>query len=76
MKTSELARPPIRPQELEGKIQTCTCPYHDGLIAESYSAADEGKVFYCPIGRMYYRFTSKWQGGFSSPLPYNHERPV
>jgi len=78
MKLSDLARPPIQAHEVAdpSKIQQCNCPYHGGLIARSYGKDEIGKVFYCPIGRQFYRFTNKWQGGFDSPLPYNHEAPV
>lgn len=75
MKLSDLARPPVQPHEIES-ADTAICVTHDGLIASSFSPADEGKVFYCPVGRMFWRFSSKGTPGMYGPLNYQHERPI
>lgn len=78
MKASEAARPPIQPHEITASVEHLICPYHHGPITSRgwMSAQDEGRVFYCPIGKQLYRFNSKGAGGINAPLHYNHERPV
>jgi len=66
MKASDLARPPIQPIEAQG-ADTAICVNHKGLIREM--GDKEGTVFYCPIGRMYWRYT-KVRTGMNAPLKY------
>lgn len=71
---SELADPPILLDEIyaargRGDHET-VCRRHKGLIATSPTATDtEGRVFYCPIGRMWWRYT-KQMSGMYAPLNY------
>lgn len=66
MKISDLARPPIQPHEIEG-VETAICRNHKGLI--SVTGDREGSVWYCPIGREFWRY-SKQVNGFNTPLRY------
>lgn len=45
-----------------------TCPYHRGLIISTGAA--EGTVFWCPIGRQYWRYHVKSDDGFRAPIRY------
>lgn len=67
MKLSSLARPPIQPHEIEG-AQHSICPFHNGLVRESGDV--EGRVMWCPVGREYWRYTRKANGGMHAPLSY------
>jgi hypothetical protein len=52
-------------------MQTATdaiCPYHKGLI--SINGAIEGTVFWCPIGRQYWRYRKNTNDGFRTHLRY------
>lgn len=66
MKASDLARPPITPAEAT-VADTAICRNHKGLI--SVTGDKEGSVWFCPIGREYWRY-SKQQNGFNTPLRY------
>ncbi|MDE2101725.1 MAG: hypothetical protein KGL39_31050 [Patescibacteria group bacterium] len=66
MKRSDLARPPIQDHEIEG-AHTSICVYHNGLVAQTGDV--EGKVMFCPVGKMYWRYSKK-QGGMYAPLRY------
>jgi hypothetical protein len=66
MTFSPLARPPIQAIETEG-ADTAICPYHKGLIRET--GDKEGTVFFCPIGRQYWRYT-KQRSGMYAPIQY------
>lgn len=66
MKISDLARPPIQQVEVE-HCDTAICPHHKGLIRETGDT--EGTVFYCPIGRQWWRY-SKQLSAFTAPLKY------
>ncbi len=63
---SELALPPIRPEEAE-KADYALCPYHNGEARAPW--AHEGRVFYCPIGRQFWRFTEK-RSAFNARIHY------
>jgi len=63
---STLARPPIQPNETQG-VETAICRNHKGLI--SVTGDVEGRVFLCPIGKEFWRF-SKQVNGFNTPLRY------
>lgn len=67
MKFSELARPPIQPAEAES-AEHSVCRNHKGLIRFSVEEKD-GTVFYCPIGRQYWRYARNWTG-MTAPLAY------
>lgn len=73
MKFSSLARPPIQPEEAED-AQHSICPLHNGLVRETGDV--EGRVLFCPIGRMYWRYTAKPANGMYAPLPYPQGRVV
>lgn len=67
MKFSTLARPPIQPAEAAAAAHSI-CPYHNGLVAETGDV--EGRVFYCPIGKEFWRYSRRANAGFYAPLPY------
>ena len=73
MKFSDIARPPIQIHETENAPHSI-CPFHNGLVRETGDV--EGKVFFCGVGRMFWRYTAKWQTGFNGPLQYRHEKAV
>jgi len=64
--SSNLARPPVTDQEAAG-ADTAICRNHKGLIREL--GDKEGTVFFCPIGRQYWRYT-KQVSAFNTPLRY------
>jgi hypothetical protein len=67
--SSELAEPQITPDEARA-AETAICRWHKGMIAHSPIESDvEGKTFFCPIGRQYWRYT-KQISGFVKPLAY------
>ena len=71
---SQFADPPILLEEINAARglgdQETVCRWHKGLIATSPTAMDtEGRVFYCPVGRMWWRYTKKISG-MHSPLSY------
>lgn len=61
------ARPPIQGPEME-TADDAICPYHRGLIA--LNGAPEGAVFWCPIGRQYWRYRKDKTPGFHTRLSY------
>lgn len=66
---STAARPPIQPDEAQA-AGTSTCVMHKGRISHSPVETDtDGKVFFCPIGRQFWRYTRN-RGGMYSPLTY------
>jgi hypothetical protein len=64
---SPSARPPIQSMEAE-YAEDAICPYHRGLIISTGAA--EGTVFWCPIGRQYWRYHVKSDDGFRAPVRY------
>lgn len=64
---SPLARPPVQPPEIETAIDAI-CPYHKGLIRETGDI--EGTVFWCPIGRQYWRYRKDSQDAFGARPTY------
>ena len=70
MKLSNLARPPIQPHETD-KAETAICCHHSGLIR--LTGDKDGRVFYCPVGKEFWRYSLKQQPGMYSPLPYAPE---
>jgi hypothetical protein len=64
---STLARPPIQPHELE-VAQDAICVYHRGLITQTGDKV--GRVFWCPVGRCYWRYEPEREAGFKTPLRY------
>lgn len=69
MKLSNLAKPPIQPHEVQAAT-TAICVNHEGLIRRTGDT--EGKVFFCPIGKEFWRY-SKTTTGMNSRLPYARE---
>ncbi len=67
MKTSDLARPPIQPHETE-HAETALCNFHNGNARAPW--AREGQVFYCPIGRQFWRWSATPGHGMYSPIRY------
>lgn len=66
---STIAEPPIMAEEARAATETI-CRWHEGRIATSPTPSDtEGTVFFCPIGRMYWRY-AKQMSGFLKPLVY------
>lgn len=66
---SERADPPISLEEARSAATT-NCPRHRGLIAQERTQADtEGRVYFCGVGRQYWRYASK-SGGKLAPLNY------
>lgn len=61
------AQPPIQPQECES-ADDAICPHHKGLVRETGDV--EGRVFWCPIGRQYWRYRKPRVGSFTSRLNY------
>ena len=61
------ARPPVQSAEIEC-ASDAICPYHKGLIASN--GAPEGSVYWCPIGRQYWRYRKQTNDGFKSHLRY------
>lgn len=61
------ARPPVQNAELETATDA-TCPYHKGLI--SVNGSPEGQVYYCPIGRQYWRYRKDSTNGFTAHIRY------
>jgi hypothetical protein len=66
---SSTAEPLITAEEARA-ADTAICRLHKGLIASSPLASDaEDRVYFCPIGRMYWRY-SKQPSGMFSPLRF------
>lgn len=66
---SELAEPLITADEVHN-VGTAVCRVHKGHIAHGLAAGDHyGKVYWCPIGSMYWRLT-KQVAGMHSPLRF------
>lgn len=63
---SPLARPPIQPDEAKN-ADTAICRNHKGLITVTGDV--EGRVFFCPIGKSYWRYQMN-EPGMYSPLSY------
>jgi hypothetical protein len=72
VKFSSLARPPIQPAEAE-KADTSICPNHEGIVR--FTGDAEGKVYWCPQGREFWRYTLK-RTGMNAPLNYQHEKAI
>lgn len=69
MKLSPLASPPIQTHEIE-QAPTAICVNHNGLIR--HTGDREGRVFYCPIGKEFWRYAKSFQG-INTPLRYAAE---
>lgn len=67
MSLSTLARPPITQEEAE-RADHSICPYHGGRPGAGWFR--DGRVFFCPIGRQYWRYSSNSGNGMYSPLAY------
>lgn len=67
MIASNLARPPIQPDECE-HADIAICRHHKGLVRFS-TEEREGTVYFCPIGKQFWRYTQQ-QNSFTTPLPY------
>jgi hypothetical protein len=66
---SDLADPPITEEEAR-TAKDSNCPRHGGLILASPLPEDrDGTVFFCGVGRQYWRYT-KQASGFMRPLAY------
>ena len=66
---SELADPPITAAEARAVDlgrDTTLCRWHKGQFTRLNV---DGKVYFCPLGRQYWRYT-KQPSGFMKPLPY------
>ena len=62
---SELAMPMIRPDEAAG-ADRALCPWHS---VKFIHLNQEGKVYYCPAGAMFWRY-SKRTNGFHAQLRF------
>lgn len=72
--TSSLADPPITVEEARA-AKDSICPFHNGLVRESGDV--EGRVFWCPVGRTYWRYTKHpANAGMYATLPYVDSRVV
>lgn len=67
MRFSDLATPPISDAEAKSAPYSI-CVLHEGLIGRFGDV--EGRVFYCPIGKMYFRYATKGRNSFTRPLNY------
>ncbi len=72
---SSLADPPITAEDVRiaqaSGDYTTVCRWHKGHISHSPTSADtEGRVFYCPIGRQWWRY-SKQVSGLYAPLKFS-----
>jgi hypothetical protein len=66
---SELAEPLVTPDEVKN-VETAVCRVHKGHIANGLAANDYyGRVYYCPIGSMYWRLTQRI-AGMNAPLKF------
>lgn len=73
MKLSNLARPPIQSHETDG-AETAICCNHGGLIR--LTGDRDGRVFFCPKGGEFWRYSAKPQSGMYVPLPYGPEARI
>ena len=73
MKLSNLAHPPIQPKETD-KAETAICRNHNGLIR--LTGDRDGRVFFCPVGNEFWRYSAKRETGMHSPLPYGPEARI
>ena len=64
---SQDARPPIQPEEM-AMCDDAICLNHRGLIRQT--GAKEGTVFWCPVGRQYWRYKGRERTGFNARLNY------
>lgn len=59
---SDLAQPVVTADEMAG-ASIAICRYHHGRIADHLSQGDAvGKAYYCPIGKMWWRLSSRIDG--------------
>jgi hypothetical protein len=66
---SDIAEPAITPDEARAP-ETAICRWHNGHIGHTRVSSDaEGKVYFCPMGRMYWRL-NKRMSDFLKPLTY------
>jgi hypothetical protein len=64
------ADPPIVSAEAR-VAETATCRKHDGAIGKIPRANDIfGAVYFCPIGRQYWRYTKQDGKGLYAPLKW------
>jgi len=71
---SEIADPPIAMDEARA-ADTAICRRHNGRIKTDPTQGDvEGRVYFCPIGRQYWRY-SKQGGGFLNLPPLRYPKP-
>ncbi len=66
-KPSPLAEPPITYAEVMGvdfAQDTSVCWWHKGEMGH---LREDGKVYFCPVGKQYYRH-QKWMAQFFKPL--------
>lgn len=74
---SDAARPPVTPEEaeeVERKMRHSICRIHDGLVSQTGDV--EGRVFFCPIGKQFWRYTAKQVSGLYAPLHYPNSGAV
>ena len=66
---SELADPQITADEaLAAKDNHATCPWHNGRIKTDPTPSDvDGRVFWCPRGKMYWRYSKHGCGYLKLP---------
>ena len=66
---ASFADPPITPDECD-EAALAVCRQHNGRIREQRAVGDyDGKVFFCPIGKSWWRLTRK-MSGMSAPLAW------
>jgi hypothetical protein len=67
---SEEADPPITADEARA-ADTAICGWHNGRIKTDPIPSDvEGRVYFCPIGRQYWRYSKQGPGLKLPPLRY------
>lgn len=66
VRISQRADPPIT-QDEANKAGTSICRWHNGLV--EVTGDKDGAVFYCPIGKMYWRYRKP--GKKDRPIKYN-----
>lgn len=71
---SNLADPPITEAEARN-AEHAVCRHHGGLITWQHTPSEDGRVFYCPQGASYWRFSKK-RDGMYAPLKYDQEGAI
>jgi hypothetical protein len=67
VKFSDLATPPVTTAEAE-RADHSICPYHGGKPGTWWQ---EGRVYFCPIGKSFWRYGER-RNGMYAPLLYGN----